>query len=238
MNDSRDLDLVVFGATGFTGELAAEYVAGHIPANLSWALAGRSPGKLEAVRQRLTGHRSAAQGHGAPARRRSRRRLPGRGGVPRPGRDHDGRALPSVRRAPGRGLRRERHRLRGSDRGTGVRRPDVPCCTTPPRRRRVPGSCTPAASTRSRTTSGPLSAIERLQPTGPVTHAWRGPRERHPSGGHLPLPPRPVLQGSAAPARIPRPRSRPSPNGGTLVASRLRPPPPRPATWVCGSCRS
>jgi short subunit dehydrogenase-like uncharacterized protein len=50
---TRDLDVVVFGATGFTGALTAEYLAHHAPADLRWALAGRSPEKLAAVRDRL-----------------------------------------------------------------------------------------------------------------------------------------------------------------------------------------
>jgi len=49
----RDLDIVVFGATGFTGALTAEYLAAHAPADCRWALAGRSTAKLEAVRDRL-----------------------------------------------------------------------------------------------------------------------------------------------------------------------------------------
>jgi short subunit dehydrogenase-like uncharacterized protein len=50
---TRDLDLVLFGATGFTGGLTAEYLARNAPAELRWALAGRSPQKLEAVRNHL-----------------------------------------------------------------------------------------------------------------------------------------------------------------------------------------
>lgn len=49
----RDLDLVLFGATGFTGGLTAEYLAEHAPVGLRWALAGRSLDKLERVRDRL-----------------------------------------------------------------------------------------------------------------------------------------------------------------------------------------
>ncbi|WP_122816317.1 saccharopine dehydrogenase family protein [Nocardioides pantholopis] len=49
----RDLDLVVFGATGFTGGLTAEHLARHAPAGLRWALAGRNAEKLAAVRDRL-----------------------------------------------------------------------------------------------------------------------------------------------------------------------------------------
>ena len=50
---TRDLDIVLFGATGFTGSLTAEYLAQHAPAGLRWALAGRNPEKLAAVRDRL-----------------------------------------------------------------------------------------------------------------------------------------------------------------------------------------
>ncbi|OKI65103.1 saccharopine dehydrogenase family protein [Micromonospora sp. CB01531] len=53
MRDDRPYDLVLFGATGFTGGLTAEYLARHAPAGLRWALAGRNPGKLAAVRDRL-----------------------------------------------------------------------------------------------------------------------------------------------------------------------------------------
>jgi short subunit dehydrogenase-like uncharacterized protein len=49
----RPHDVVLFGATGFTGGLTAEYLARHAPADLRWALAGRNRGKLEAVRARL-----------------------------------------------------------------------------------------------------------------------------------------------------------------------------------------
>ena len=55
MSHPRDFDVVVFGATGFTGALTAAYLARHAPANLRWALAGRSPARLEAVRTTLAG---------------------------------------------------------------------------------------------------------------------------------------------------------------------------------------
>jgi len=51
--DHRTYDLVLFGATGFTGGLTAEYLAGSVPAGTRWALAGRSRDRLEAVRDRL-----------------------------------------------------------------------------------------------------------------------------------------------------------------------------------------
>jgi saccharopine dehydrogenase (NAD+, L-glutamate forming) len=53
--NQRDLDVVLLGATGFTGALTAEYLAEHAPAGLRWALAGRNRAKLEAVRERLAG---------------------------------------------------------------------------------------------------------------------------------------------------------------------------------------
>lgn len=49
----RRFDIVVFGATGFTGALTAEYLAAHAPPDLRWALAGRDQAKLEALRARL-----------------------------------------------------------------------------------------------------------------------------------------------------------------------------------------
>jgi short subunit dehydrogenase-like uncharacterized protein len=52
-NTARDHDIVVFGVTGFTGELTAAYLAEHAPAGLRWALAGRSKEKLASVRSRL-----------------------------------------------------------------------------------------------------------------------------------------------------------------------------------------
>ncbi|KAB2346545.1 saccharopine dehydrogenase family protein [Actinomadura rudentiformis] len=53
MAGERQYDIVLFGATGFTGELTAEYLAEHAPAETRWALAGRNQAKLEAVRDRL-----------------------------------------------------------------------------------------------------------------------------------------------------------------------------------------
>jgi short subunit dehydrogenase-like uncharacterized protein len=48
-----EFDLILFGATGFTGRLVAEYLVKKRPA-LHWALAGRSRGKLERVRDELS----------------------------------------------------------------------------------------------------------------------------------------------------------------------------------------
>ena len=49
--------MVVFGATGFTGGLACEYLARHAPEGTRWAIAGRDERKLYAVRERLEGLR-------------------------------------------------------------------------------------------------------------------------------------------------------------------------------------
>jgi len=46
----RDFDIVIYGATGFTGRLVAEYLVQAYPTGLTWAMAGRSRTKLEEVR--------------------------------------------------------------------------------------------------------------------------------------------------------------------------------------------
>ncbi|MEA2172374.1 MAG: hypothetical protein QOF76_5674 [Solirubrobacteraceae bacterium] len=48
MPDAREHDVVVFGATGFTGGLTAEYLAAH-GGGARWAIAGRSADKLRRV---------------------------------------------------------------------------------------------------------------------------------------------------------------------------------------------
>jgi short subunit dehydrogenase-like uncharacterized protein len=50
---ARDLDVVVFGATGFAGGLVAAHLAEHAPAGLRIALAGRSRDRLGAARRAL-----------------------------------------------------------------------------------------------------------------------------------------------------------------------------------------
>lgn len=49
----RDLDVVVYGATGFVGKLVADYLARHAPAGTRIGLAGRSIERLEKVRLAL-----------------------------------------------------------------------------------------------------------------------------------------------------------------------------------------
>jgi short subunit dehydrogenase-like uncharacterized protein len=52
MKASSKFDIVVYGATGFTGQLVAEYLAEHYRGDrgLKWAMAGRSLDKLASVR--------------------------------------------------------------------------------------------------------------------------------------------------------------------------------------------
>ncbi|WP_448502477.1 saccharopine dehydrogenase family protein [Sphingomonas sp.] len=45
----REFDVIVYGATGYTGKLVAEYLAARHPGR-KWAMAGRSRTKLEAAR--------------------------------------------------------------------------------------------------------------------------------------------------------------------------------------------
>ena len=55
MKPSSKFDIVVYGATGFTGQLVAEYLAAHYSGNdhPKWALAGRSLDKLASVRKAI-----------------------------------------------------------------------------------------------------------------------------------------------------------------------------------------
>lgn len=55
MQASRQFDVIVYGATGFTGELVAQYLMQQYGcgSGLDWAIAGRNSDKLEAVKKRL-----------------------------------------------------------------------------------------------------------------------------------------------------------------------------------------
>jgi short subunit dehydrogenase-like uncharacterized protein len=55
MTSSSKFDIVVYGATGFTGQLVAEYLAAHYAgkSDPKWALAGRSLEKLASVRDAI-----------------------------------------------------------------------------------------------------------------------------------------------------------------------------------------
>ncbi len=55
MKSSSKFDIVVYGATGFTGQLVCEYLAAHYKGDrgLKWAMAGRSLDKLKSVRDAI-----------------------------------------------------------------------------------------------------------------------------------------------------------------------------------------
>ncbi|HVK75138.1 MAG TPA: saccharopine dehydrogenase NADP-binding domain-containing protein [Kofleriaceae bacterium] len=59
---ARRFDIVLFGATGFTGRLVAEYLTRRAAGtSLRWALSGRSTAKLEQVRSELAAIDAAAR---------------------------------------------------------------------------------------------------------------------------------------------------------------------------------
>ena len=55
MTSSKKFDIIVYGATGFTGQLVAEYLVSHYGGDkeLRWAMAGRSLDKLASVRDAI-----------------------------------------------------------------------------------------------------------------------------------------------------------------------------------------
>jgi short subunit dehydrogenase-like uncharacterized protein len=64
VSTERDHDLVLLGATGFTGQLVAHHLAGRVGA-LRWAIAGRDRQKLEDLAAAVAGAGRAASGGGA-----------------------------------------------------------------------------------------------------------------------------------------------------------------------------
>ncbi|CAO2651654.1 Nn.00g042240.m01.CDS01 [Neocucurbitaria sp. VM-36] len=52
--ESRQYELILLGATGYTGKLVAEWVSTHLPEDLKWAVAGRNAKKLQGVVDELT----------------------------------------------------------------------------------------------------------------------------------------------------------------------------------------
>ena len=55
MSSSRELDIIVYGATGFTGRLVCEYLNSQygVGGDIKWAMAGRSQEKLTQVRDEM-----------------------------------------------------------------------------------------------------------------------------------------------------------------------------------------
>jgi short subunit dehydrogenase-like uncharacterized protein len=45
--ESRQYELILYGATGYTGKFTAEYLHKNAPTDLKWAIAGRNLQKLE-----------------------------------------------------------------------------------------------------------------------------------------------------------------------------------------------
>ncbi|KAJ5159580.1 uncharacterized protein N7482_006584 [Penicillium canariense] len=53
MASSRQYDLVLLGPTGYTGRFCAEHIVKNHPTDLKWAIAGRSPQKIEPIAEEL-----------------------------------------------------------------------------------------------------------------------------------------------------------------------------------------
>ena len=49
----RDFQIVVWGATGFTGQIVTEYLHDHYGDQIRWAIAGRNLEKLQSVKKQL-----------------------------------------------------------------------------------------------------------------------------------------------------------------------------------------
>ncbi|UQA57594.1 saccharopine dehydrogenase family protein [Polyangium aurulentum] len=68
MSSARTYDIVLFGATGFTGRLAADYLASVTKTTpLRWALAGRNRARLEQIQAELSAQNPHLTGDAAPA---------------------------------------------------------------------------------------------------------------------------------------------------------------------------
>ncbi len=46
---AKEYDIIIFGATGYTGKLCAEHITLSLPTDLKWGVAGRSASKLSAL---------------------------------------------------------------------------------------------------------------------------------------------------------------------------------------------
>src|SRR5215218_698619 len=55
MNPNAEFDVIVYGASGYTGRLVAEHLASRygVGGEVRWAMAGRSPEKLAQVRDEI-----------------------------------------------------------------------------------------------------------------------------------------------------------------------------------------
>ena len=51
---SKEFDIVIFGATSFVGQIVCEYLSNEVSeSDLNWAMAGRSQSKLRALKSKL-----------------------------------------------------------------------------------------------------------------------------------------------------------------------------------------
>jgi short subunit dehydrogenase-like uncharacterized protein len=50
---TSEFDIVLLGATGYTGAITAEHITTNFPTTLKWAIAGRSPSSLETLAAKL-----------------------------------------------------------------------------------------------------------------------------------------------------------------------------------------
>ena len=157
----RAHDLVVYGASGFVGELLAAYLAGAAPAGPA-DRPGRAVGRdrLAAVRSRLP---EAARDWPLVVADSTDPAALAALAAEHPRAGDDGRALRPVRPAGGRGLRPRRHPLRRPDRRGAVRTGTPSPAPTPRPGSPAPGSCTPAATTRSPRTCRCLLLAERAR---------------------------------------------------------------------------
>lgn len=60
----REYELIVWGATGYTGKLTAQHITENFPHDFKWAVAGRNRGKLEGLVRELTRSNPSRQAPG------------------------------------------------------------------------------------------------------------------------------------------------------------------------------
>lgn len=53
MAANRQWDIVILGATGYTGKLCAEHITKFLPTDIKWAVGGRSEQKLHQLLDEL-----------------------------------------------------------------------------------------------------------------------------------------------------------------------------------------
>ena len=206
----RRYDIVLFGATGFTGGLTAEYLAANAPAETRWALAGRNrpssrtSGRLAAQHPKAADlellHADVTDADCIAAVAESTKVV-----------ITHRRPVHPLRRAAGRRVRRGRHRLRRPHRRAGVRRPDVAALPRTRRSARARGSSTLRLRLDPATTSACCSRSSSFPRTS--RSGWTGSCR---------------TGGDASPAALTTRRSTRSHGCGTTIAGRTRAPAAEP----------